>query len=105
MLSRGVSCVFFLRYFCKVGAGGFMAQLLAELRGAAEAAEVPLQVLCSLSLQYEAGCVANHGTMSGILHNVFSLRISCMSCKSVEIQTYNHSVRTLKATSSIIEFP
>ena len=36
------------------GAGGFMAQLLAELRGAAEAAEVPLQALCSLSLQYEA---------------------------------------------------
>lgn len=31
-----------------------MGQLLAELRGAAEAAEVPLQVLCSLSLQYEA---------------------------------------------------
>ena len=31
-----------------------MAQLLAELRGAAEAAEVPLQALCSLSLQYEA---------------------------------------------------
>eukprot|EP00434_Breviolum_minutum_P028603 symbB.v1.2.025307.t1/scaffold2450.1/size78879/3 len=38
------------------GAGGFMGQLLAELRGAAEAAEVPLQVLCSLSLQYEAYC-------------------------------------------------
>ena len=31
-----------------------MGQLLAELRGAADAAEVPLQVLCSLSLQYEA---------------------------------------------------
>lgn len=38
------------------GSGGFMAQLLAELRGAADAAEVPLQALCSLSLQYEAYC-------------------------------------------------
>ncbi|CAJ1350637.1 unnamed protein product, partial [Effrenium voratum] len=35
------------------GAGGFLAQLFLELRGVAEAAEVPLQALCSLSLQYE----------------------------------------------------
>ncbi|CAJ1439605.1 unnamed protein product [Effrenium voratum] len=38
------------------GAGGFLAQLFLELRGVAEAAEVPLQALCSLSLQYEAYC-------------------------------------------------
>lgn len=36
------------------GAGGFMGEVLAELKGLAEAAQVPLQALCSLSLQYEA---------------------------------------------------
>ena len=39
--------------FTAPGAGGFLAQLFLELRGVAEAAEVPLQALCSLSLQYE----------------------------------------------------
>ncbi|CAK9052177.1 unnamed protein product [Durusdinium trenchii] len=38
------------------GAGGFMGEVLAELKGLAEAAQVPLQALCSLSLQYEAYC-------------------------------------------------
>ena len=51
------------------GAGGFMAQLLAELRGAAEAADVPLQALCSLSLQYEATTlVVYRGRSSNIIH-------------------------------------
>ena len=46
-----------------------MAQLLAELRGAAEAAEVPLQALCSLSLQYEATTlVVYRGRSSNIIH-------------------------------------